>query len=152
MKIQVDVGYAEIRGEYSESVANYVAGSDNFKSIGDNPTDIDIDTDTQVTIDDKTLTSPAIESKNLSPNGPPPELQLEELRDKLSTWAASGEDELVVSVNKGYLDEFGDSNLLDEDNLENEIQNRLISLDSGVDADIDTDVNVNVVTHEQIEN
>ena len=94
-------------------------------------TDIDVKVDGKITVNGKTMDSPAIESKNIGPNLPPSlreSQQIEPLTEKLSTIGSSGENEIIVVVRQEYINSL-DKKTINE--VENDVNKALDKIQTG---------------------
>jgi hypothetical protein len=126
LQMEYDVEVSELPEEARENVRK----SGKFKT----ETDIDVKVDGELTVGGKTMDSPAIESKNWKPNsGLPPEFRnddIVDLENKLSTYAVSGEDEIIVVMEKNTIE--GLDNRLQE--VEGNVNEALDSLNTNADT------------------
>ncbi|WP_276302697.1 hypothetical protein [Halorussus lipolyticus] len=126
LQMEYDVEVSELPEEVREKVRK----SGKFKT----GTDIDVKVDGELTVDGKTMDSPAIESKNWKPNpGLPPKFRNDDINDlenKLSTYAVSGEDEIIVVMEKDTIEEL-DGRLK---KVEGNVNEALDSLDTNADT------------------
>lgn len=109
-------------------------------------TEIDVNVDSEVTIDGQTLDSPAIESKNYNPDGYSEFLlkgeqgEIDQWSQKLAAQARASEDTLVLVTTREFKNAYGE--LLDE--LPQKVQNKLD------DAGVDANPTVKVTTYENV--
>lgn len=106
-------------------------------------TEVDVNVKGEVTIDGETFNSPAIESKHYNPNNRPLDdmvaSDIKELTRKLTTQAATGEDEIVVVTTDEYLSSY---------------KHRLEDIPDDVKAhpEVDQDVRIKFTTYEDLRN
>jgi len=148
VEFEKDVTKKDIEEEYSEDIAEEVEESNKFKNPGESASDIDINANTELKINGRTLNNPAIESKNLSPESTEyiRRRNLNELKQKLRTHTVAGEDEIVVVMNQDYIDSeanriggSGPSREVLSDELESDIETEL-SDELGVERDVTVEV------------
>ena len=124
-----NVGAGDLQMEYdleAGELPEEVDKSDDFKT----GTDIDVKVDGKITVNGKTMDSPAIESKNIGSNLPPRLKQsedIEPLTEKLSSFAASGEDKIIVVMREDY---FADLDMSTKNNIEANVNEALNQIEN----------------------
>ena len=106
IEFEKDVTSKDIEEEYSKDIAKKVEKSNEFKNPDESASDIDVNANDDVEVNERTLDSPAIESKNLSPENSEfiRGRELIRLKEKLRTHAVAGEDKIVIVMNQDYID------------------------------------------------
>ncbi|MBX0288648.1 hypothetical protein EGH22_20155 [Halomicroarcula sp. F28] len=141
-----------------EDTANGIAGGPNSKTDYDVDVDPEGDNAPELNVNGEftdgsgtTLEDPAWESKHLDPSGydsdsyPNPQDEAEDLRRKLITQAADGEDELVVVTTREYMDAYGEDHLKP---IRQQVKN---DVDADSDIALDSDeLTIRFTTYEDI--
>lgn len=106
-------------------------------------TDIGTKIDGELTVNGKTIDSPAIESKNVGMNLPV-EFQTKDWPNKLSTYAASGEDEIVVVVRDNALQKLDNGRI---QQIEDQVNGHLDDLQTNAVPD---EVDIGYTTYNEL--
>jgi len=117
---------------------------DSIGRVAKESSEVDVTVTGQVTVNGKTLDSPAVESKHFNPDKRPLDEMVDSdirgLKEKLTTQAAAGEDEIIVVTTREYYDAYeGRLNDVPDD------------VKSTLDAnDVDSDVTIEITTYQDL--